>query len=130
MKTLDPKKLSDPALEQEIRSAERWAKEAAEALRSTSNRTTEDGIIYLTEQSHDSRAYLSALLDEREKRKVSGKFQPSKTTPTKEVTLKKNTPKPPEKAKGADPDEEAEQVPIIVFDKGLPRAWRKGDPIY
>jgi hypothetical protein len=130
MKTLDPKKLSDPALEQEIRSAERWAKEAAEALRSTSNRTTEAGMIYLTEQSHDSRAYLSALLDEREKRRGSGKFQPSKNTPAKEVTLKKNTPKPPEKVKGAEPEEEVEQVPIIVFDKGLPRAWRKGDPIY
>ena len=140
MKVLDPKKLSDEFLEHEILMAERWVAKASADLRSSSARTSEDGMIVLTQEDHSAKAYLSKLIDERSKRQIGGTYNPKRTGTLKETVIKKNAPNsekssPAHKSipKTANPsvDPEEEQVPIIVFDEnGFPRAWRKGDPIY
>lgn len=145
----DPKHLSDALLVLEITYAQRAVTRAFEDRRERRN-PSDAGALMLDAAVAEAEQYLSACIAERDRRIARGTWNaqakaPAKTVVTKSPPPKQPPPRPaPARASGAggrmpaplprstggQDDDEPESVPIVVFDRGVPRAWRKGDPIY
>ncbi|HTE40236.1 MAG TPA: hypothetical protein VK629_05375 [Steroidobacteraceae bacterium] len=137
MTPLDPKQLTDPILEIEIKAAERWVARTSFDLRRSSRQTSEDGMHVLTSVAHHARVYEAALLDERFRRQQAGRYNPRTVVSMGSITVKPTAPikaaiatASRKNVKRRFEDDDPERPPIIVFEAGFPRAWRKGDPIY
>lgn len=127
---------SDNDLSKEITWAQRQVHYAFESRRKASNQTSEAGLLTLDENVAFAECYLNELLAEQQLRINTGLKIPDPVQPKKTVIKLQNAPKvaQPNPSKRVHPsysvDEETERPPIIVFDRGVPRAWRPGDPIY
>ena len=137
MQKRDINGFSDKLLEYEILAAERRVAEASHHMRHSRRNVSDAGGNMLMETLATAHAYEAALLSERSRRRAVGKYDPTQAENFREVVIK------PRRASigmanleskrctdSVSLNEEVELVPIIVFENGFPRAWRKGDPIY
>lgn len=139
---MNPRQLTDDLLELEILLAERWAAASAKDMRTARHNISDAGAQDLIEANANACAYLSELISERARRQNTGRYAPGHKAVTVEQVSKPHAPQPPQPVEPANKtnakpvprtavrDEEPEQVPIIVFENGFPRAWRSGDPIH
>jgi hypothetical protein len=116
---------SNKFLEQEILIATIALRRVEDSRRFAPGGTSEAGLNFLDEKVFSAQKKLEGLLAKRNARLVQSPAVRQRQSEVKSVSSGKRSSKNdfPE-------DVEKEQVPIIVFDNGLPRSWRPGDAIY
>jgi hypothetical protein len=128
--------LSDYLLQQELIHAQRAASELFEQRRNIRpTRSNERALTDLDVAVGRAEEYVRRVVVEIEKRVSLGKFNPALPKNATIVLNDRASSNARQKGSGerrerASSVEKDESVPIIVIDGGIPRAWRKGDPIY
>lgn len=137
------KKFTDKWLDHDIAMATIKNRRAEEAFRNQRRNISDAGWEMLASDVSASKAELDRLLEERARRQVKPDGSPVETAPKVGRMIEQPLRFTPatgaasvhSRSKGGslqknEISEEQEKVSIIVFDHGLPRTWRPGDPIH
>lgn len=130
--------LGDWSLAQELRHAQRQEVACLSALAGQRRNISEDGANALASAAWDAQAYVRDCVEEIERRKQRGDWNPDMKEIFRPVTsflnslnggnTSEKSIRPKSITPAAHP--EAEGPPFIVIEDGMPRPWRDGDLIH
>jgi hypothetical protein len=125
--------LSDFVLEQECKAARKMADSARNNFQSQRRNISDRGWESLHTTMDEAENYWRLCQAEKDRRKAAGKWDPVAKTPHRTIMNHPGSAKPPMSAsqrRALESDDDAEGPPIMVWDGGVLRRWRPGDPIY
>lgn len=125
---LNPRGLTDRMVASELVYAETLVARAWDDRRAAKN-PSEAGGNMLDMAVADAESYEREIRNEIESRKKAGSWNPSKSAGEKVRTKLPAAPRAAPSAQGPI-RQSTESPPIFIVEKGVPRAWRPGDPIY
>ncbi|MBI1179345.1 MAG: hypothetical protein GC201_02230 [Alphaproteobacteria bacterium] len=130
MRQQDLKKLSDDELLNEIQFCERQLAVSEHDFRNQRNNISDAGWLALQNAVIEWESNLQKCLAEKERRKLAKKASAAQRQPVPNRNAQRKPSLYATEGEGHLENEEAEAVPIIIIENGIPRRWRPGDKIH